>query len=212
MLQHHNSDRRKNKKTPVPKHPLLKPLGKWNLFPLKDQTSAISCHLLLLSFVFVSFVSQLLEHEAIYQWTDLTVMLCMLAVLSRKGCKSIVCLFSHKNTLFIFQITGKHPSAVLATGRKQHYLPRTQHERISHHQWKNPSSNPCWEERFVMPVSLALGGTDVDVIVSKMERQGQAVWGRESRQGGKTKREKWGFCLIGFERGQRAWSSLTGKS
>lgn len=208
MLQHHNSDRKKTKKHQCRDIPCWSPLGN-ETFPLSRIIQGPYPVIFFLSFV--PFMSQLLEHGAIYQSTELTVMLFMLAVLSGKDCKSRVCLFSHKKTLFIFQITGKHPSAVLATGRKQHYLPWTQHERISHHQWKNPSSNPRWEKDLSSQY-LVLEGEDVDVMVSKMERQGQAVWGRESRKGGKTKREKWGFCLIGFERGQRAWSSLTGKS
>lgn len=76
---------------------------------------------------------------------------------------------------------------------------------------RNPSSNPCREERFVIPISLVLGGEAKGVIVCKMERHsGDRLTGGggEERQ-----RERNGaFWLIGFEIGQRAWSNLTGKS
>lgn len=138
--------------------PCWSPLGN-ETFPLSRIRQPPYLVIFFFFLSFVPFMSQLLEHEAIYQWTDLTVMLFMLAVLFQEKTAKVECVcLATKNTLFIFQITGKHPSAVFATGRKQHYLPRTQHERINHHQWKNPSSNPRWEERFVIPVSLVLGG------------------------------------------------------
>ena len=89
---------------------------------------------------------------------------------------------------------------MLAVRRKQweHYLPRTQHERISHHQWKK--SNPCWKERFVVPISLVPGSWDKGVIMSKTEREKR--WEQRERRtcgetnGGKMGRFAW-LCLRG---------------
>lgn len=100
-----------------------------------------------------------------------------------------ICLFSNTSTLFISKTMGEHLSSMLAarikTGVWEHYLPWTQHGRISHHQWKNPSSNPCWGERFVIPISLVLGGEDKGLIACKTERHSKDRLTEGERRKGK---------------------------
>lgn len=83
---------------------------------------------------FALYVSTIGAHKAIYQQTELTVMLFILSVLCRKDCKSRVCVFSGTNTLFISKTAGKHSSPMLAARRKQSIAAL-------------PSSNTAWKNQ-----------------------------------------------------------------
>lgn len=50
---------------------------------------------------------------------------------------------------------------------------------------KNPSSNPCWGERFVIPISLVLGGEDKGLIACKTERHSKDRLTEGERRKGK---------------------------
>lgn len=167
---------------------------------------------------FAFYVSTIGAHKAIYQQTELTVVLFILSVLCRKDCKSrvCVCVFSGTNTLFISKTVGKHSNPMLATRRKQSITAL-------------PSSNTAWKNQpSSMKKSLQQSPLRRKIchpnIPSSWRRRRwcDSVQNGETRAGClrkreqsirvETKRENWVFWLIGFERGQRAWSSLTGKS
>lgn len=129
-------------------------------------------------FLFVGHLRLLFPRPLRHTWpfiSELPHHSCLSALL-RRDRKSQGCLFSGKkrnSSSFISKnrILALRPNACLEERELawQHYLPQTPHERINHHQWRSPDSDPCCHLKIFQFLEV------------KMELWEHSEWGDKAR-------------------------------